>query len=240
MKRFFARRNTVAFAPLPIARRKSCSGKVLHAGARHLRRRAARGPRRTFRVVPLSGWWLCRAGAARGGCFPRPVLPDVCGQVFQIRLAAAKRRIENTDAREIDLCCWWLELQFALVEAPLIETLGASALRAVAGPSARLWRYARTPGFFSARARRPTVDLLDCPPSSDPAGRGGDACFRQRSRSARRSLRLRACGRTEAASQIPMSRDERQRRAKLAKLVRRCGAISRGWAQNRREPLAPQ
>ena len=50
-----------------------------------------------------------------------------------------KRRIHKTpSSHEIDRCRWWLERELALVEAPLIVTLGASALRAVVGPSARL------------------------------------------------------------------------------------------------------
>ena len=50
-----------------------------------------------------------------------------------------KRRIHKTpSSREIDRCRGWLDRELALLEAPLIVTLGASALRAVAGPSARL------------------------------------------------------------------------------------------------------
>lgn len=41
-------------------------------------------------------------------------------------------------AREIDHCRWWLERELALVKSTLVVTLGARALRAVAGPSARL------------------------------------------------------------------------------------------------------
>ena len=40
-----------------------------------------------------------------------------------------KRRIHKTpSAREIDHCRWWLDRELALVESPLIVTLGASAL----------------------------------------------------------------------------------------------------------------
>jgi DNA polymerase len=50
-----------------------------------------------------------------------------------------KRRIHKTpSAGEIDACRWWLDRELALVQSPLIVTLGASALRAVAGPAARL------------------------------------------------------------------------------------------------------
>jgi hypothetical protein len=46
-----------------------------------------------------------------------------------------KRRIHKTpSAREIDHCRWWLDRELALLESPLVVTLGASALRAVAGP----------------------------------------------------------------------------------------------------------
>jgi DNA polymerase len=50
-----------------------------------------------------------------------------------------KRRIHKTpNAGEIDRCRFWLDRELQLVEAPLIVTLGASALRAVAGPQAKL------------------------------------------------------------------------------------------------------
>lgn len=45
-----------------------------------------------------------------------------------------KRRLHKTpSAAEIDHCRWWLERELALVETPVIVTLGASALRGVAG-----------------------------------------------------------------------------------------------------------
>ena len=50
-----------------------------------------------------------------------------------------KRRIHKSpSAGEIDACRWWLDRELALVQSPLIVTLGASALRAVAGPAATL------------------------------------------------------------------------------------------------------
>ncbi len=50
-----------------------------------------------------------------------------------------KRRIHKTpNAGEIDRCRFWLDRELSLVAAPLIVTLGASALRAVAGPQAQL------------------------------------------------------------------------------------------------------
>jgi uracil-DNA glycosylase len=69
-----------------------------------------------------------------------------------------KRRIHKTpSAREIDHCRWWLDQELALVESPLIVTLGASALRAVAGPSARLADMRGRPGTLGARTLLPTI-----------------------------------------------------------------------------------
>ena len=69
-----------------------------------------------------------------------------------------KRRIHKTpSAGEIDRCRWWLDRELALVEAPLIVTLGASALRAVAGPSARLGEMRGRPIAIGARMLLPTV-----------------------------------------------------------------------------------
>ena len=83
-----------------------------------------------------------------------------------------KRRIHRTpSAREIDRCRWWLERELALVESPLIVTLGASALRAVAGPSARLVDMRGRPTAIGARTLLPTVHpayLLRLP---DPAAK---------------------------------------------------------------------
>ena len=83
-----------------------------------------------------------------------------------------KRRIHKTPGvREIDHCRWWLDREFALVEAPLVVTLGASALRAVAGPSARLADMRGRPIAFGARMLLPTIHpayLLRLP---DPAAK---------------------------------------------------------------------
>ncbi|MBV9909870.1 MAG: UdgX family uracil-DNA binding protein [Hyphomicrobiales bacterium] len=87
-----------------------------------------------------------------------------------------KRRIHKTpSAREIDHCRWWLDRELALVEAPLIVTLGASALRAVAGPSARLSEMRGRPVALGARTLLPTVHpayLLRLP---DPAAKEAEA-----------------------------------------------------------------
>jgi probable DNA metabolism protein len=81
-----------------------------------------------------------------------------------------KRRIHKTpSAGEIDRCRWWLERELALVESPLIVTLGATALRAVAGPSARLAEMRGRPVRTGARMLLPTIHpayLLRLP---DPA-----------------------------------------------------------------------
>ena len=83
-----------------------------------------------------------------------------------------KRRIHKTPgAREIDHCRWWLERELAMVELPLVVTLGASALRAVAGPSARLADMRGRPIAFGARTLLPTIHpayLLRLP---DPAAK---------------------------------------------------------------------
>jgi DNA polymerase len=69
-----------------------------------------------------------------------------------------KRRIHKTpSAGEIDRCRWWLERELALVESPLIVTLGATALRAVAGPSARLAEMRGRPTAIGRRTLLPTV-----------------------------------------------------------------------------------
>jgi probable DNA metabolism protein len=69
-----------------------------------------------------------------------------------------KRRIHKTPgAREIDHCRWWLERELALVKSPLVVTLGASALRAVAGPSARLADMRGRPIALGPRTLLPTI-----------------------------------------------------------------------------------
>jgi DNA polymerase len=69
-----------------------------------------------------------------------------------------KRRIHKTPgAREIDHCRLWLDRELGLVEAPLVVTLGASALRAVAGPSARLADMRGRPIVFGERTLLPTI-----------------------------------------------------------------------------------
>jgi uracil-DNA glycosylase len=69
-----------------------------------------------------------------------------------------KRRIHKTPStREIDHCRWWLDRELALVDSPLVVTLGASALRAVAGPSARLSDMRGRPVALGERVLLPTI-----------------------------------------------------------------------------------
>ncbi len=69
-----------------------------------------------------------------------------------------KRRIHKTpSAREIDHCRWWLDRELALVSSPLVVTLGASALCAVAGPSVRLAQMRGRSVAFGDRILLPTI-----------------------------------------------------------------------------------
>jgi len=69
-----------------------------------------------------------------------------------------KRRIHKTpSAREIDHCRWWLDQELAMVASPLVVTLGASALRAMAGPSARLSDMRGRPIALGDRVLLPTI-----------------------------------------------------------------------------------
>jgi uracil-DNA glycosylase len=83
-----------------------------------------------------------------------------------------KRRLHKTpSAREIDHCRWWLDHELALVRSPLVVTLGASALRAVVGPSAKLADMRGRQIEFGGRILLPTIHpayLLRLP---DPAAR---------------------------------------------------------------------
>jgi probable DNA metabolism protein len=106
-----------------------------------------------------------------------------------------KRRIHKSpSASEIDRCRCWLDRELALVESPLVVTLGASALRAVAGPSARLAEMRGRPVAIGARTLLPTVHpayLLRLP---DPAAKERETCafagdLKQAALLARRGLR---------------------------------------------------
>jgi uracil-DNA glycosylase len=87
-----------------------------------------------------------------------------------------KRRIHKTpSAREIDHCRWWLDRELALVESPLVVTLGATALCAVAGSSARLSDMRGRPIAFGAHILLPTIHpayLLRLP---DPTAKDAEA-----------------------------------------------------------------
>jgi probable DNA metabolism protein len=83
-----------------------------------------------------------------------------------------KRRIHKTPgAREIDHCRWWLDRELALVDTPLVVTLGASALRAVAGPSARLADMRGRPIALGARMLLPTIHPAYLLRLSDPTAK---------------------------------------------------------------------
>jgi uracil-DNA glycosylase len=86
-----------------------------------------------------------------------------------------KVRIHKTpSAGEIDQCRWWLDRELALVTAPLIVTLGASALRAVAGAKAKLREARGQTLMVGARTVLPTVHpayLLRLP---DPASKDAE------------------------------------------------------------------
>ena len=109
---------------------------------------------------------LREAGFSEGDCYLTNAVKH-----FKF-VPRGKRRIHKTpSAREIDHCRWWLDQELALVESPLIVTLGASALRAVAGPSARLSDMRGRPIAFGARVLLPTIHpayLLRLP---DPAAK---------------------------------------------------------------------
>ncbi len=172
MKRFCARRKLVVSVPLAIAPRKRCSAKVQ---CRRARSSLASSPeiKRIFKVVRLSGRRadllrsaLREAGFSEGECYLTNAVKH-----FKF-VPRGKRRIHKTpSAREIDHCRWWLDRELALVELPLVVTLGASALRAVAGPSARLADMRGRPIALGARTLLPTIHpayLLRLP---DPAAK---------------------------------------------------------------------
>ena len=106
-------------------------------------------------VGPAGGmlrWALREAGFAEGECYLTNAVKH-----FKF-VPRGKRRIHKTPgALEIDVCRWWLERELALVESPLVVTLGASALRAVAGPSARLSEMRGQTTQFGGRILLPTV-----------------------------------------------------------------------------------
>jgi uracil-DNA glycosylase family protein len=114
---------------------------------------------------------LREAGFSEGECYLTNAVKH-----FKF-IARGKRRIHKTPgAREIDHCRWWLDRELALVESPLVVTLGASALRAVAGPSARLADMRGRPIAFGARTLLPTIHpayLLRLP---DPAAKEAETC----------------------------------------------------------------
>jgi uracil-DNA glycosylase len=109
---------------------------------------------------------LREAGFSEGECYLTNAVKH-----FKF-IPRGKRRIHKTPAaREIDHCRWWLDRELSLVESALVVTLGASALRAVAGPSARLADMRGRPIVFGERTLLPTIHpayLLRLP---DPAAK---------------------------------------------------------------------
>ena len=76
---------------------------------------------------------LSRAGIDRRSCYLTNAVKHF---KYEPR---GKRRIHKTpSASEIDHCRWWLDEEIRLVRPRLIITLGATALRGVLGPAARL------------------------------------------------------------------------------------------------------
>jgi uracil-DNA glycosylase len=95
---------------------------------------------------------LREAGFSEGECYLTNAVKH-----FKF-IPRGKRRIHKTPGpREIEHCRWWLDREIALVEAPLVVMLGASALRAVAGLSARLADIRGRPIVFGERTLLPTI-----------------------------------------------------------------------------------
>jgi uracil-DNA glycosylase len=127
---------------------------------------------RIFRVARLSD--------RRAGCCARRYArwaSEKASATSQMRSSiSSSSRVENDAsirrlAREIDHCRWWLDRELALIDSPLVVTLGASALRAVAGPSARLADMRGRPIALGVRTLLPTIHpayLLRLP---DPAAK---------------------------------------------------------------------
>lgn len=95
---------------------------------------------------------LSEAGFAEGACYLTNAVKHF---KFEPR---GKRRIHKTPGEgEIDHCRTWLDRELALVAAPVIVTLGASALRAVVGPGAALREMRGKPLAVGSRTVLPTV-----------------------------------------------------------------------------------
>ena len=171
------------------------------AGARDLRWRAARGSGGSSRSsLRRAGGRCCCARL----CARRASSESECYLTNAVKhfkfVPRGKRRIHKTpSAREIDRCRWWLDRELALVNSPLIVTLGASALRAVAGPSARLADMRGRPIALGARTLLPTIHpayLLRLPDHT--AKEAGDPRLRQRPQASRFPRRRTRAGGTRA------------------------------------------
>ena len=144
--------------PWPIARRKRCSAKVRCWRARSSSA-SSPGIRRIFKVVPSSGRRACcyaRRYATRASQGP--------SATSRMRSSiSSSHRAENdasirplARARSITAVGGW-SVNSPWWKSPLVVTLGASALRAVAGPSARLADMRGRPIAFGARTLLPTI-----------------------------------------------------------------------------------
>jgi len=142
---------------------------------------------------------LCEAGFLESECYLTNAVKH-----FKF-VPRGKRRIHKSpSAGEIDHCRWWLERELALVEAPLIVTLGASALRAVAGPSARLGAMRGRPIALGARTLLPTVHpayLLRLP---DAAAKEAETRAFANDLKQAAMIALKDCGWTKAATVATM------------------------------------
>ena len=125
---------------------------------------------------------LREAGFSEGECYLTNAVKH-----FKF-IPRGKRRIHKTPgAREIDHCRWWLDRELALVEAQLVVTLGASALRASWLPKITSGWFFRAESFFSV-ARYLDAAALDVgadPPDflSHSHGEGFLRFFQERCRS---------------------------------------------------------
>ena len=152
------RRKLVVSVPWPIAQRKRCLAKVRCRRARSSSA-SSLGIKRIFKVVPSLGRQACccaRRYATRASQRPSAT-SRMRSSISSSSLAENDASIRRPGAREIDHCRWWLDRELALVQSPLVVTFGASALRAVAGPSARLADMRGRPVVLGARTLLPTI-----------------------------------------------------------------------------------
>lgn len=95
---------------------------------------------------------LTQAGIERATCWVTNTVKH-----FKFTPRGRRRIHETPNAAEIEACRWWLNRELALIEAPLIVTLGATALRALLGRSAKLADYRGRAVDFGDRRLLATV-----------------------------------------------------------------------------------